>query len=133
MLPSATIHYMILSQEQSAPHIYLRDDESMSFACRMYSIFAWNILGNPRLLIGWETVSTSFFGIAMMTLILSGGEFFKWRPTYLENQDVMNAHFNFWYWQLEASVKGLDAARRGSYKDRIMLMESQTQSKELQA
>ena len=27
----------------------------------------------------------------------------------------------------------MDAARRGSYKDRILLMESQTQSKELQA
>ena len=35
--------------------------------------------------------------------------------------------------RLEALVKGLDAARRGSYKDRILLMESHIQSKELQA
>ena len=48
MLPASTINYMILSQEQSAANIYSRDDESMSFACRMYSIFELNILGNPR-------------------------------------------------------------------------------------
>ena len=34
--------------DQSAANMYLRDDPSMSFACRMYSIFALYVLGNPR-------------------------------------------------------------------------------------
>ena len=35
--------------------------------------------------------------------------------------------------KLEVSVRGLDAARRSGHKDRIMLMEFQTQSRDLQA
>lgn len=35
---------MMLSKEQSAANIY----PSMSFSCRMYSIFALYVLGNPR-------------------------------------------------------------------------------------
>ena len=34
--------------DQSAANMYLRDDPSMSFACRVYSIFALYVLGNPR-------------------------------------------------------------------------------------
>ena len=34
--------------------------------------------------------------------------------------------------KLEVTTKGLDAARRSGYKDRMMLTESQTQSRELQ-
>ena len=35
--------------------------------------------------------------------------------------------------KLEVAIKDLDGARRGGYKDRLTLTESQTQSRELQA
>ena len=101
MLPSATINYMILSQEQSAANIYLRDDESMSFACRMYSIFSLIILGNPR------TFNRLRDGEHVLPWYCDDDSYpewvknsFKWRPTYKENQDAMNAHFNFWYLEI---------------------------------
>lgn len=48
ILLTYTVNYMMQSRDQSAANIYLSDDPSTSFACRMYSIFALFILGNPR-------------------------------------------------------------------------------------
>jgi len=46
ILLNYTVNYMMQARDQSAANIYLCDDPSVSFACRMYSIFALFILGN---------------------------------------------------------------------------------------
>jgi hypothetical protein len=92
---------MMQSRDQSAANLYLCDDPSMSFACRMYSIFALFILGNPRVfnmlrdglpVLPWYCTDNTYPHWVKMR--------FQWSPTYGENQDAMNAHFNFWYQQV---------------------------------
>jgi hypothetical protein len=87
--------------DQSAANMYLRDDPSMSFACRVYSIFALYVLGNPRVfnmlrdgltVLPWYCTDNTYSDWVKSR--------FQWRPTYGESQDTMNAHFNFWYQQV---------------------------------
>ena len=91
ILLAYTVNYMMQSRDQSAAKNYLCDEPSMSFACRIYSIFALFILGNPRVF------NMLRDGLHVLPWVKMR---FQWSPTYGENRDAMNAHFNFWYQQV---------------------------------
>ena len=82
------------------------DNDSMSFPCRMWHIFAREILLN-------RDVFKSFSAEINLGRIvirpwydeddihsLSMREAFEWRIWYSEDQDRMNAHFDFWFDQI---------------------------------
>jgi len=76
----------------------LRDDPTISFACKMYNIFAMVCLVDPHVfnrlfeglrVLPWRCDDDTYTDVQKNS--------FKSGPQFAYNQDVMNAHFDFWY------------------------------------
>jgi len=80
---------------------YIRDDLTMSFACRMYSIFAMTCLMNDDLFNRFKQ------GLKVKPWYCEDETYpdfvkasFKWGVQHQYNQEHMNAHFDFWFDQV---------------------------------
>ena len=80
---------------------YLRDDITMSFACRMYIIFAMTCLINTELFTRFKE------GLKVKPWYCEDDTYpdfvkasFKWGIQHQYNQEYMNAHFDFWFDQV---------------------------------
>ena len=82
------------------------DNDSLSFPCRMWHIFAREILLNRDVFksikaeidIGHSVIRPWYDEDNIHTLSMR--EAFQWRIWYSEDQDRMNAHFDFWFDQI---------------------------------
>ena len=95
------LQYMMQRSDQWHALKYIRDDLTMSFACRMYSIFAMTCLINSTLFNRFKE------GLLVKPWYCEDDTYpdfvkaaFKWGVQHQYNQDYMNAHFDFWFDQV---------------------------------
>ena len=95
------LEYMMQRSDQWHALKYIRDDLTMSFACRMYSIFAMTCLINTNLFLRFKE------GLLVKPWYCEDDTYpdfvkasFKWGVQHQYNQDYMNAHFDFWFDQV---------------------------------
>lgn len=102
---SATTHEQLQCYNRRTDQFFamqlLINDPSMSFACRMYCIFARVCLLNDRLfnrlkegldVLPWRCVDNTYPDFVK--------EAFKWNASYGHDQKKMDAHFDWWYQQV---------------------------------
>ena len=99
---SVSLEYSIAINQMAAASAVIGDD-SMSFTCRMWHIFLRKIL-LPRdvfhsiyaeIVIGNDVIRPWYDQDRIYSLSMR--EAFHWRIDYPEDQDIMNANFDFWF------------------------------------
>jgi hypothetical protein len=91
-------HFLIIRQMIAARHVL--NDMTISFPCRMFSLFSVHVLLNGTMfdrlknarVLPWRCDDNSYSNDVKNN--------FKWKLSYGEDEDTMKAHFDFWYRQI---------------------------------
>ena len=91
-------HFLIIRQMIATRHVI--NDMTLSFPCRMFALFSLQVLLNGTM---FERLRNAFvlpWRCDDETYSIDIKDGFKWKASYGEDEETMNAHFDFWYRQI---------------------------------
>ena len=91
-------HFLIIRQMIATRHVI--NDMTLSFPCRMFALFSLQVLLNGTM---FERLRNAFvlpWRCDDETYSNDIKDGFKWKASYGEDEETMNAHFDFWYRQI---------------------------------
>lgn len=91
-------HFLIIRQMIATRHVI--NDMTLSFPCRMFALFSLQVLLNGTM---FERLRNAFvlpWRCDDETYSNDIKDGFKWKASYGEDDETMNAHFDFWYRQI---------------------------------